>query len=91
MRKETGDERYYAPMERNKISFTKRLEGILARPFKILFLEPMLIAITLYMSVRYLVPPRRQMTTANTTLSLSTAAFTYFSKLIPSSSPKATT
>lgn len=52
-RKETGDERYYAPFERNKLSFTKRLEHILARPFRILFREPMLIAITLYMSFVY--------------------------------------
>lgn len=52
MRLQTGDDRYYAPKEReNKKSITKRLEHTVARPFKILFLEPMLIAITVYMSV----------------------------------------
>ncbi|KAI0067788.1 MFS general substrate transporter [Artomyces pyxidatus] len=53
MRKETGDSRYYAPMETNKLPFGQRLEKILAMPFKILFYEPMLIAITLYMSFLY--------------------------------------
>lgn len=55
-RKETGDNRYYAPMERNELGLAKRLEGILARPFKVLFLEPMLLIITLYMSVRPSLP-----------------------------------
>ena len=50
-RKETGDERYYAPMEKIKLPISKRLEKILGRPFKVLFAEPMLMAITLYMSV----------------------------------------
>ena len=50
-RKETGDSRYYAPMEANKLDIGQRLYNILAMPFKILFLEPMLMAITVYMSV----------------------------------------
>jgi MFS family permease len=50
-RKETGDNRYYAPMERQNIKFIQRIENILARPFNILIHEPMLIAITIYMSV----------------------------------------
>jgi len=50
-RKETGDERYYAPMENDKFTFLKRAEDILAKPFKILFQEPMMIAIAIYMSV----------------------------------------
>ena len=50
-RKETGDERYYAPIERRDVSISQRLRDILEKPFKILFLEPMLIAITLYQSV----------------------------------------
>ncbi|KIY50587.1 MFS general substrate transporter, partial [Fistulina hepatica ATCC 64428] len=53
LRKETGDERYYAQLERNKLKFTKRLEHILARPFRILLREPMLLAITVYMSFIY--------------------------------------
>ena len=54
MRKEFNDENYYAPLEKEgKISLSTRLERILARPFKILFQEPMLIAITVYMSVCY--------------------------------------
>ena len=51
MRKETGDGRYYAPMEANKLDIGQRLYKILAMPFKILFLEPMLIAIVVYQSV----------------------------------------
>ena len=50
-RKETGDSRYYAPTEMNKIDIRRRLYNILAMPFKILFLEPMLIAIVVYQSV----------------------------------------
>jgi len=51
-RKETCDERYYAPIEQRNIPFSQRLQDILAKPFKILFSEPMLIAITIYQSVR---------------------------------------
>ncbi|KAJ3565465.1 hypothetical protein NP233_g7618 [Leucocoprinus birnbaumii] len=53
LRKETGDSRYYAAMERRKLSIGKRLEDILAKPFLILFREPMMIAITAYMSFVY--------------------------------------
>ncbi|ETW87361.1 major facilitator superfamily [Heterobasidion irregulare TC 32-1] len=52
IRKVTGDERYYAPLE-TKISISKQVENILAKPFKILFREPMLLAITIYMSFLY--------------------------------------
>jgi MFS family permease len=51
LRKSTGDDRYHAAMELQSVSFIERLENVVARPFKILFLEPMLIAVTLYMSV----------------------------------------
>ena len=51
IREETGDKRYYAPIEVRNIPIGRRLYNILAMPFKILFLEPMLIAITIYMSV----------------------------------------
>lgn len=53
MRKRTGDERYHAAIESQNMTLSQRLESILARPFKVLFHEPMLIAITLYMSFVY--------------------------------------
>ncbi|KAL0951355.1 hypothetical protein HGRIS_008059 [Hohenbuehelia grisea] len=53
LRKETGDERYWAPLEKQSRTVAQTLEHTLARPFKILFREPMLIAITLYMSFVY--------------------------------------
>lgn len=53
LRKETGDSRYYAPMEKEeKLPLGKRIYEIVGRPFKILVQEPMLIAVTIYMSVR---------------------------------------
>ncbi|KAJ7293459.1 MFS general substrate transporter [Mycena rebaudengoi] len=52
-RKETGDPLFYAAMERMKMSPLQRVENVLARPFKILFQEPMLLCITLYMSFVY--------------------------------------
>ena len=51
IRKETGDERYYAPVEASKLPIGRRLYNILAMPFKILFLEPMLMSIVVYQSV----------------------------------------
>lgn len=51
IRNETGDNRYYAPKEVDKPDIGRRLYNILAMPFKILFLEPMLIAIVVYQSV----------------------------------------
>ncbi|KAF9022967.1 MFS general substrate transporter [Hymenopellis radicata] len=53
MRKETGDDNYYAPMERETKTVTQQIENVLARPFKILVQEPMLIASTAYMSFVY--------------------------------------
>ncbi|KAF8560251.1 MFS general substrate transporter [Imleria badia] len=52
-RKTTGDERYYAAMETNSLKFADRVEAILARPFKILFREPMLLVLTIYLSFIY--------------------------------------
>ena len=51
LRKETGDNQYWAPLEKSKMTVSARLKHILGRPFIVLFREPMLIAITLYMSV----------------------------------------
>ncbi|RPD64093.1 MFS general substrate transporter [Lentinus tigrinus ALCF2SS1-7] len=53
LRKETGDNRFWAPLERNKKTFGQHVKHVLARPFLILAREPMLIAITLYMSFIY--------------------------------------
>jgi hypothetical protein len=55
IRKRTGDEKYHAAMELQHLSFPQRIESILARPFKILFTEPMMFAVTLYMSVSIVV------------------------------------
>lgn len=38
-------------MERSTMTVNERIKHVLGRPFSILFQEPMLIAITLYMSV----------------------------------------
>lgn len=38
-------------MEKKKISIGKRIEEVVARPFQIFFREPMLIALTIFMSV----------------------------------------
>ncbi|KAK7059073.1 hypothetical protein VNI00_001697 [Paramarasmius palmivorus] len=53
LRKETGDDRYYAPMEATKKTLSQQVENVLARPFKMLFQEPMLLSTTLYMSFVY--------------------------------------
>ncbi|KAI0053376.1 MFS general substrate transporter [Auriscalpium vulgare] len=53
LRKETGDSRWYAPLEVKNESWGRRVNNILATPFKVLFREPMLMAITAYMSFLY--------------------------------------
>jgi hypothetical protein len=54
LRKETGDQNYYVPMEReDRISFSQRINNVLKKPFVIFIREPMLIAITVYMSFVY--------------------------------------
>nr|GAT44087.1 polyamine transporter 1 [Mycena chlorophos] len=52
-REETGDTRYYAPIDRIHLTFLERAENVLGRPFKMLALEPMLLIITIYMSFVY--------------------------------------
>ena len=80
-RKITGDERYYAAMEKNSLKFADRVEAILARPFKILFQEPMLFVLTTYLSVRNI--SRSAFISSSTRFSsLSTAVFTCCSKRI---------
>ncbi|KZO96212.1 MFS general substrate transporter [Calocera viscosa TUFC12733] len=53
IRLRTGDSHYFAALEKAEVSLRKRLSMILGRPFKVLFMEPMLIAITTYMSFVY--------------------------------------
>jgi len=54
LRKEIGGENYYAPIEKGgRITLARRVNNILGRPFAILIHEPMLIAITIYMSFVY--------------------------------------
>ncbi|KAG6818037.1 hypothetical protein H0H87_009192 [Tephrocybe sp. NHM501043] len=52
-RKETKDNRYYAPMEKDIVTPLQRAERVLARPFVIFIQEPMLIALTVYISFVY--------------------------------------
>ena len=50
-RRETGDERYFAAIERRKVTMSQRVKDIIAKPFVVLLNEPMLVAITVYMAV----------------------------------------
>jgi hypothetical protein len=54
LRQEAGGQNYYAPLEKeDRVSFAGRLNNVLTKPFSILIHEPMLIAITIYMSFVY--------------------------------------
>ncbi|KAL0569548.1 hypothetical protein V5O48_012411 [Marasmius crinis-equi] len=53
LRKETGDDRYHAPMELVKKTIRERTENILGKPFRMLIEEPMLMAVTAYQSFVY--------------------------------------
>ncbi|KAA1468797.1 MFS general substrate transporter [Dentipellis sp. KUC8613] len=50
LRKDTGDERYRAQTEIDDVQFAQLVENVVAKPFKILFAEPMLMVVTTYMS-----------------------------------------
>ncbi|KAA1468796.1 MFS general substrate transporter [Dentipellis sp. KUC8613] len=50
LRKDTGDERYRAPMEIQTLNIAQLAERVIAKHFQILFSEPVLIAVNLYMS-----------------------------------------
>ncbi|KAL7416318.1 major facilitator superfamily domain-containing protein [Mrakia frigida] len=52
LRKKTG-EPWFAPLERKQTGFKARANDVFVRPFAMLVQEPMLAAITLYMSVVY--------------------------------------
>lgn len=51
LRQTTGDSRYYAALERNVPHPRQIVNKVLARPFQVLFNEPMLMAMTAYLSV----------------------------------------
>lgn len=53
LRKETGDPRWYAPIEAKTVPMGERISGIVMKPVKILIFEPMLLLITVYMSFVY--------------------------------------
>ncbi|KAH8100002.1 MFS general substrate transporter [Cristinia sonorae] len=53
MRKETGDTAWWAPHEKQRVPFIERMKAILTKPFKMLVTEPMLMAMTIYMSFMY--------------------------------------
>ena len=54
LRKETGDSRWWAALESEELPFAVKVKAILGRPFILLLTEPMLTAVTLYMSVSHL-------------------------------------
>lgn len=51
LRKETGNERYRAPMERTTKSTGRAVALSLLRPFQLLFLEPMCLCLDLYSAI----------------------------------------
>ena len=55
LRKETGDKRWHAPSEHpdHKVSISETLHHTILKPFIMLVQEPMLFALTLYLSFVY--------------------------------------
>ncbi|KAL1405775.1 hypothetical protein Q8F55_007448 [Vanrija albida] len=53
LRKETGDDRWYAPIERQEVTIKERVNDILFKPFIMLAQEPILLLITIYMAFVY--------------------------------------
>ena len=51
LRKETGDDRYFAPIEKSTKSIPKTVAWALLRPFQLLFLEPMCLVLDVYSAV----------------------------------------
>ncbi|KAF8315819.1 MFS general substrate transporter [Clavulina sp. PMI_390] len=52
-RKETGDDRWYAPIETRQVPMAQTVANILIKPWKIFFMEPILIAINIYVAFQY--------------------------------------
>ncbi|KIP01757.1 hypothetical protein PHLGIDRAFT_38187 [Phlebiopsis gigantea 11061_1 CR5-6] len=53
LRKDTGDNRYFAPIEKTRKPLKETAIGVVTKPFIVFASEPMLIALTLYMSFIY--------------------------------------
>ncbi|KAL2220367.1 putative MFS multidrug transporter [Thermoascus aurantiacus ATCC 26904] len=53
LRKETGDPKYVTEQELDKRPLGEKLKIFLVRPFQLLFLEPIVLFISIYMSVLY--------------------------------------
>ncbi|KAK8196130.1 Synaptic vesicle transporter SVOP [Zalaria obscura] len=53
LRKETGDSRYVCETDLEKRPLSERIKVFMLTPFKLLFLEPIVLLISLYMSVLY--------------------------------------
>lgn len=53
MRKETGNDKYVTEEDLDKRPLGQRLRIFLLRPFQLLFLEPIVLSISVYMSVLY--------------------------------------
>ena len=53
LRKETGDDRYVAPVELRKIEWWKLPGQVIGKPIKMIIVEPMLLATTIYISFVY--------------------------------------
>jgi multidrug resistance protein len=53
LRKETGDDKFVTEQDLDKRPFAQRMKVFLVRPFQLLFLEPIVLFISLYMSVLY--------------------------------------
>lgn len=51
LRKQTGDERYKAPCETSNVTMRQALALSLVRPFQLLFLEPMCLALDLFSAI----------------------------------------
>lgn len=55
MRQMTGDSRFRSPMDMDKVSLSNRIGGAMKRQFLITFHEPIILLISLYMTVLYIV------------------------------------
>lgn len=53
LRKETGDDRYVAPVELRKIEWWKLPGQVVGKPIKMIIVEPMLLVTTIYISFVY--------------------------------------
>ena len=51
LRKDTKDDRYFAPLDKKRTTLRKTMKTIVGTPFLLLLREPVLVAITVYMSV----------------------------------------